>query len=62
MRKKERKLLKEKLTAAVKRVLKSNNALLTSKIEKAVNKSINKIVKKRKKKIIAKRKSSVIKK
>jgi hypothetical protein len=62
MKKKERKVLKEKLTAAVKKVLATNNAILTAKIEKAVKKSINQIVKKSKKKIIAKKKAGIAKK
>lgn len=56
MQKKERKALKEKLTAAVRKVLTTNNAVLTAKIEKAVKKSISRIVKKSEKKILAKKK------
>ncbi|MEO8764283.1 MAG: hypothetical protein ABI416_08350 [Ginsengibacter sp.] len=59
MKKKEKKELKNKLIVAVKNVLTTNNAILTSKIEKAVEKSINLIVKKSQKKNIAKRKTSV---
>ena len=62
MKKKERKLLEEKLATAVKKVLTANNAVLTLKIEKAVKKSISKIVKKSKKKIVAKKKVSAVKK
>ena len=43
MKKKEKKALKEKLLAAIKRVLKTNNASLTNKIEKVLKKSIKKI-------------------
>ena len=43
MKKKEEKALKEKLVAAVKKVLKDNNALLTVKIEKVLKKSIKQI-------------------
>jgi hypothetical protein len=62
MKKSERKILKEKLTTAVKKVLVTNNAVLTAKIEKAVKKSIRRIVKKSKKKRIAQRKAADIKK
>ena len=43
MKKKEKKVLKEKLLTAIKRVLKTNNASLTNKIEKILKKSIKKI-------------------
>ena len=51
MKKKEGKVLKEKLVAAVKKILTANNAVLTEQIEKTVKTSINKIVKKSRKKI-----------
>ena len=38
--------LKEKMMAAVHKVLKENKSQLTSKIQKVVNKSVKKIVKK----------------
>ena len=56
MKKKERALLKEKLTDAVKKVLTANNDKLSAKIEKAVRKSIELIVKKSSRKIIAAKK------
>jgi hypothetical protein len=43
MKKKEGKVLKEKLIAAVKKTLKENDALLTNKIEKTVKKAIKKL-------------------
>jgi hypothetical protein len=46
MSKKERKVFKEKLIAAVKKILKANNTQLTAKIEKVVKKSVRQIVKK----------------
>lgn len=46
MRKKKIKLLKEKLLAAVKKVLKDNKTEPTKKMEKVVDKSIKRIVKK----------------
>lgn len=46
MGKKKIKLLKEKLLAAVNKVLKDNKTELTNKIESVVMKSINRIVKK----------------
>ena len=61
MKKKEKRELKEKLIVAVKKVLTTNNAILTSKIEKAVKKSMKQIVKKSKKKINTKKKSAVAK-
>jgi hypothetical protein len=45
----------------VKKVLTTNNAILTAKIEKAVKKSMKQIVKKSKKKIIAKKKHTTSK-
>lgn len=54
MKKKEGKILKEKLITAVKKVLAANNAVLTEQIEKKVKKSISKIVKNSDKKITAK--------
>lgn len=56
MKKKEGKVLKEKLLLAVKKTLKENNALLTVKIEKLVNKAVKKIVKKSTGKILARAK------
>ena len=61
MEKKEKKELKDKLILAVKKVLTTNNTILTAKIEKAVKKYIKEIVKKSKKKIIAKKKPAVAK-
>jgi hypothetical protein len=61
MKKKEKKELKEKLIVAVKKVLNTNNAILTAKIEKSAEKYISEIVKKSKKKIIAKKKPAVAK-
>ena len=61
MTKEERRALKEKLTAAVKKVLITNNAVLTVKIEKAVKKSITRIVKKSEKKVLAKKKARTVK-
>ena len=62
MKKKEEKELKEKLVAAVKKVLKDNNAILTVKIDKVVKKSIKQIIKKSSKKIAVKRKPEAAKK
>jgi hypothetical protein len=56
MKKKEGKVLKEKLLLAVKKILKDNNAQLTVKIEKLVNKSVKKIVKNSTGKILARAK------
>ncbi len=61
MKKKEKKELKNKLIVAVKKVLTANNAILTTKIEKTVKKSIKAIVNKSKKKNIAKKKTAVAK-
>jgi len=57
MEKVEKKALKEKLLAAIKKVIKNNKAVLSIKIEKAVKKSIKKIVSKtakNKKAVVAK--------
>ena len=62
MKKKEEKELQEKLVAAVKKVLKDNNAILTVKIDKVVKKSIRQIIKKSSKKIAVKRKPEAAKK
>jgi hypothetical protein len=56
MKKKEGKVLKAKLIAAVKKVLKENNSLLTVKIEKVVNRSVKKIIKKSSGKILTSKK------
>ena len=50
MKKKDRKVLKGKLLAAIKKVLKDNKDELKNKTEKAINKSIKKIVRKTDKK------------
>jgi hypothetical protein len=55
MKKKEAKALKEKLIAAVKKVLKANNTSLTTKIDNAVKKAIRLLVKKNMKKIVTKK-------
>jgi NCAIR mutase (PurE)-related protein len=55
MKKKEAKALKEKLIAAVKKVLKANNTSLTTKIDNAVKKAIRQLVKKNMKKIVTKK-------
>lgn len=47
----EKKTLKEKLTAAVNKILQDNKSELTNKIEKVVNRSIKKIVRKTDKQI-----------
>ena len=52
---KEAKALKEKLIAAVKKVLKANNTSLTTKIDNAVKKAIRQLVKKNMKKIVTKK-------
>ncbi len=61
MKKKDKKELKQKLIVAVKKVLESNNGILTAKIEKAVKNSIKLIVKKSRKKITTKKKAAVAK-
>lgn len=47
----KKKTLKEKLTAAVNKILQDNKSELTNKIEKVVNRSIKKIVRKTDKQI-----------
>jgi hypothetical protein len=61
MKKKEGKLLKEKLIVAVNKTLKDNKAVLTDKIEKLVKKSVKQIVKKSRKKAVVKKKPVVTK-
>ena len=46
MKNKEQKILKKKILIAFKKALKLNNADVTSKVEKAMKKSIKQIVKK----------------
>ena len=60
MKKKEKKELKTKLILAVKKVLDSNNATLTAKIEKYAKKYINEIFRKSKTIVIPKRKVAVV--
>jgi hypothetical protein len=61
MKKKEGKVLKEKLLLAVKKILKDNNAVLTGKIEKLVNKAVKKIVKNSTEKILNRAKPLMVK-
>jgi hypothetical protein len=61
MKKKDAKVLKGKLIAAVKKVLKANNTSLTTKIDNAVKKAIRQLVKKNRKKIATKKAAVVSK-
>ncbi|MEP7195938.1 MAG: hypothetical protein ABI851_05420 [Saprospiraceae bacterium] len=56
MKKKEKNNLKGKLFLAVKKVLTTNNSIITDKIEKTLKKSIKLIVKNIKQKIITRKK------
>lgn len=60
--KKEGKLLKKKLITAVKKVLAANNAILNTKIEKALDKYAARLVKKSSKKQAGEKSTALAKK